>query len=184
MFKNKRLRLLILLLASFTLSPVFANGQANSLGVSNGIYTAEGFGANYYFGARYAKFFNNAHYFVEGTVGISSLESRVLNELSAFQVFDSNRLMTYEFVFGYDKFPAGGMPFFVMGVAGLKQGGQSKFAYVLGIGKQIPLSQFFDVKRIAVRYDIRDHIFRQQINDNQRFTSHNLSFTLGLQYYF
>ncbi|MEZ4762025.1 MAG: hypothetical protein R3C26_02085 [Calditrichia bacterium] len=51
--------------------------------------------------------------------------------------------MTYEFVFGYDKFPAGGMPFFVMGVAGLvKQGGQSKFAYVLGIGNKFRCRNF------------------------------------------
>ncbi len=164
--------------------PLRADVFENSFGIANGIYAAEGFGSNYYLGVRYTHLFSKWHYFVETSVGLSSLKSPVLNDLASFQVFDSQNLMAYEFLFGYDMRPLNGLPYVVFGVAGLNQGGQSKFAYVIGLGKQIPLAQFFDVKRIGLRYDIRDHIFRQKLNDNGRFTAHNLVFTFGFQYYF
>lgn len=165
-------------------SPAKAGGLNNGFGIMNGIYAAEGFGSNYYFGARYNHYFNRYRYFVEGNVGFSSLKSQVLEDLAAFQVFQSEGLFTYEFLLGYDVRPLSGLPYVVMGVAGVSQGGQSKFAYVLGIGKLIPLAQFFDVKRFGIRYDIRDHIFKQQINEDNSFTAHNLVFSVGLQYYF
>ena len=80
--------------------------------------------------------------------------------------------------------PLGGFPYLVVGVANINQGGQSKFSYILGLGKQIPLAQFFNVKRLGVRYDIRDQIFKQQVNNSDSFTSHNLIFSLELHYYF
>lgn len=156
----------------------------NSLTFTNGIYAAEGFGSNYYLGARYNHFFNKWTYFVEASIGFSSVKSQVLEDLAAFQVFDSNGLMTYEFLLGYDMKPLGGFPFLVAGVAGINQGGQSKFAYVLGLGKHIPLAQFFNAKRWGLRYDIRDQIFKQQVSDEGSFVAHNLVFTLGLTYYF
>ncbi len=161
-----------------------AKAYENSVGLANGLYAAEGFGANYYLGLRYTHFFDNWHYFVEGTLGFSSLSSPVLNDLAAFQVFDSQKLWAYEFLFGYDMRPLYGLPYVLAGVAAVNQGGQSKFSYVIGVGKQIPLVQFFNVKRLGIRYDIRDHIFRQQINENEPFTAHNLVVTVGLQYYF
>lgn len=156
----------------------------NSLTITNGIYAAEGFGSNYYLGARYNHFFNKWTYFVEASIGFSSVKSQVLDDLANFQVFDSEKLYTYEFLLGYDMKPLGGFPFLVAGVAGINQGGQSKFSYVLGLGKHIPLAQFFNVKRLGLRYDIRDQIFKQQISDKDAFTAHNLVFSLGLTYYF
>lgn len=156
----------------------------NSLTFTNGIYSAEGFGSNYYLGARYNHFFSKWTYFVEASIGFSSVKSQVLEDLAAFQVFDSEGLTAYEFLLGYDMKPLGGFPFLVAGVAGINQGGQSKFAYVLGLGKHIPLAQFFNVKRLGLRYDVRDHIFKQQVSDKGSFVAHNLVFTLGLTYYF
>lgn len=157
---------------------------SNAMSFSSGVYSAEGFGSNFYFGLRYNHFFSKWRYFVEGSIGVSSLKSQVLQDLAAFQVFDSEKLLTYEFLLGYDMAPLGNFPFIVAGVAGLNQGGQSKFAYVIGLGKQIPLAQFFKTKRVGLRYDIRDQIFRQQINDADAFTAHNLVFSVGLSYYF
>lgn len=176
----------ILLITLFFL-PVTAEAGgifSNALTITNGVYAAEGFGSNYYFGARYNHFFSKWTYFVEASIGFSSLKSPVLEDLAAFQVFDSEDLTTYEFLLGYDMKPLGGFPFLVAGVAGINQGGQSKFAYVLGLGKHIPLAQFFKVKRLGLRYDIRDQIFKQQISDKGSFVSHNLVFSLGLTYYF
>jgi hypothetical protein len=107
-----------------------------------------------------------------------------LEDLAAFQVFDSEGLFTYEFLLGYDMKPAGGFPFLVVGVAGINQGGQSKFSYVIGLGKHIPLAQLLNVRRLGFRYDIRDQIFKQQVSDKGSFVAHNLVFTFGLTYYF
>lgn len=156
----------------------------NSGSITNGLYAADGFGSNYYVGLRYNHYFDKWKYFVEGSIGFSSLKSDVLNDLASFQVFNSQDLNAYEFLLGYDPKPLSGLPYFVAGVASINQGGQSRFAYVLGFGKHIPLAQFFRIKRLGVRYDIRDHIFRQEINDAGAFTSHNLVFSFGLQYYF
>jgi hypothetical protein len=165
--------------------PAYAGGlYTNGLTITNGIYAAEGFGSNYYLGARYNHFFSKWTYFVEASVGFSSVKSQVLEDLAAFQVFDSEGLFTYEFLLGYDMKPLGGFPFLVAGVAGINQGGQSKFSYVIGLGKHIPLAQFFSVKRLGLRYDIRDQIFKQQVSDKGSFVAHNLVFTLGLTYYF
>lgn len=172
--------LVLLLSGSVRAGSIFTNG----LTITNGVYAAEGFGSNYYFGARYNHFFSKWTYFVEASIGFSSVKSQVLEDLAALQVFDSNDLMTYEFLLGYDMKPLGGFPFLVAGVAGINQGGQSKFAYVLGLGKHIPLAQFFNVKRLGLRYDVRDQIFKQQVSDKDSFVAHNLVFTLGLTYYF
>lgn len=183
----KRLFGVIILIETLLLAApgVQAKGLfSNSMSFSSGVYSAEGFGSNFYFGMRYNHFFSKWRYFVEGSIGVSSLKSQVLQDLAAFQVFDSEKLLAYEFLLGYDMAPLGNFPFIVAGVAGLNQGGQSKFAYVIGLGKQIPLAQFFKTKRLGLRYDIRDQIFKQQINDANAFTAHNLVFSLGLSYYF
>lgn len=179
---------IIKIIAVIALLMMSVNSQAgvweNSLGVKTGIYASEGFGSNFYYGLQYNHYFSNWQYFVEGTIGFSSIKSPVLEDLGAFQVFETQKLTTYEFLFGYDMKPLGGFPYLVVGVANINQGGQSKFSYILGLGKQIPLAQFFNVKRLGVRYDIRDQIFKQQVNNSDSFTSHNLIFSLGLHYYF
>lgn len=156
----------------------------NGLTVMNGLYAAEGFGSNYYFGLRYTHYFNKWNHFVEGAVGFSSVRSSVLRDLTAFQVFEGEGLLTYQFLMGYDHRPLGGLPYVVAGVAAINQGGQSKFAWVIGLGKHIPLAQYFDVKRWGIRYDIRDQIFKQQVSDRGSFIAHNLVVSLGVQYYF
>lgn len=166
-------------------TPVKAGGLfENSVGVANGFYAAEGFGTNYYLGLRYNHYYSRWKYFVEGSIGFSSIKSQVLDDLAAFSVFENDGLFTYEFMLGYDLKPLGSLPYVTVGVAGVNQGGQSKFAMAFGLGKHIPLAQFFKVKKLGIRYDIRDFIFKQQINNANSFTSHNLSFTLALQYYF
>ncbi|MEL6823604.1 MAG: hypothetical protein AAFP70_17745 [Calditrichota bacterium] len=157
----------------------------HSMTITTGLYAAEGFGSNLYVGGRYNHYFEKWKYFVETSVGYSSLRSQVLKDLANFQVFDTENLWTYEFIMGYDMAPLRNFPYLLTGVAGISQGGQFKFAYVIGLGKQIPLAQFFKVKRLGIRYDIRDQIFKQQVtNTAKAFIAHNLIFTVGLQYYF
>ena len=156
----------------------------NSLSLSAGAYAASGFGTNHFVGVRYNYFFLGGRYFVEGSLGFGSLRSRVLENVAKSQVFSSERLYAYEFVFAYDAFPSGFQPFFAFGVAGLNQGGESTFAGVLGLGKRIPLAGFLGTNQLGVRYDIRDQIFSQRINDSDPYIAHNLVFTFGLQFYF
>jgi len=156
----------------------------SSLSLSAGAYAASGFGTNQFFGVRYNYFFFGGRYFVEGSLGFGSLRSKVLENVSKSQVFTSERLYAYEFVFAYDAFPSGYLPFFAFGVAGLNQGGQTSFAGVLGLGKRIPLAGFLGTNQLGVRYDIRDQIFSQTINNSDPFIAHNLVFTFGLQFYF
>ena len=184
----KRTNLLILLISAFLIIfSNYSNAQRyynNALGLSGGIYSASGFGTNPYFALRYDHFFNSKKFFFEASYGIGSLESKVLNNLGGFQLFDSNKLQSYEFLMAYDGNPGGNIPFIIAGVAGINQGGQSVFSYIIGIGKHIPLGQFFDTDRFGIRYDVRDQIFKQTLNTDNSYISHNLIFTLGLQLYF
>jgi hypothetical protein len=123
--------------------------------------------------------------FVEGAIGFSSLKSDVLNTISKSQVFPSEQLYTYEFALAYDPNPSGYFPYILGGVAGINQGGVTSFAGVIGLGKRMPFgSSFFGSNQLGWRYDIRDQIFSQHINSAEPFLSHNIQFTLGLQFYF
>ena len=156
----------------------------NSLSFSAGAYAASGFNTNVYYGARYDYFFLGGRYFVEAALGFSSLKSNVLESFSKLKVFESDQLFSYEFVLSYDATPSGYIPFVVFGVAGVNQGGQSNFAGVIGLGKRVPMPGFLGTNQIGIRYDVRDQIFSQKINDSDPFISHNIVFTLGLQLYF
>jgi hypothetical protein len=156
----------------------------SSLSLTAGAYAASGFGTNQFFGVRYNYFFLGGRYFVEASLGIGSLRSHVLENVAKAQVFETERLLAYEFVGAYDYNPSGYLPYFSFGVAGINQGGQSKFAGVVGIGKRIPLIGFLGTNQLGLRYDVRDHFFAQKINDSDPFISHNLVFTFGLQFYF
>lgn len=176
----------VLLLASMmTCSSAYSQLRyESSLSLSAGAYAASGFGTNQFFGLRYNYFFLGGRYFVEGSLGTGSLKSHVLEDVAKAQVFETEKLLAYEFVGAYDYNPYGYLPYFALGVAGINQGGQSKFAGVVGVGKRIPLTGFLGGDQLGVRYDIRDHIFSQKINDSDPFISHNLVFTFGLQFYF
>ncbi len=156
----------------------------NSLSVSLGAYAANGFGTNAYYGARYNYFIYGGKVFVEGGLGWGSLSSNVLESVTKSQIYDTERLFAYEFVGGYDMNPNGYVPYVVFGVAGLNYGGQSSFAGVLGLGKRVPLKGVFGGDRFGFRYDVRDQIFSQTIYNNEPFISHNIAFTVGLQFYF
>ena len=156
----------------------------SSLSIAAGAYAASGFGTNQFFGVRYNYFFMGGRYFVEASLGTGSLKSHILDNVAKAQIFETENLYAYEFVGAYDYNPSGYLPYFTFGVAGINQGGESKFAGVLGVGKRIPLLGFLGTNQIGVRYDIRDQIFSQKINDSDPFTSHNLVFTFGLQFYF
>lgn len=156
----------------------------SSLSLSAGAYAASGFGTNQFIGVRYNYFFLGGRYFVEGSLGFGSLKSKVLDNVAKAQVFETERLYAYEFVGAYDYNPSGYIPYFTFGVAGINQGGESKFAGVLGVGKRIPLFGFLGTNQLGLRYDVRDQIFSQKINDSDPFISHNLVFTFGLQFYF
>lgn len=156
----------------------------SSISVSLGAYAASGFGTNAYYGARYNYFISGGKIFVEGALGFGSLRSKVLESVTKSQLFDTERLFSYEFVTGFDPFPSGSFPFFVVGVAGLNQGGQSNFAGVIGLGKRVPLKGMFGSDKFGFRYDVRDQIFSQSLNNADSFLSHNIAFTLGLQLYF
>lgn len=157
---------------------------SNSISLSFGAYAASGFGTNTCYGARYNYFLYGGRFFVEGAVGIGSLKSKVLESVTKSQIFDTERLYSYEFVGGFDPYPSGFTPFFVFGVAGLNQGGQSNFAAVVGLGKRVPLKGFLGGDQFGLRYDIRDQIFSQRISNSSPFISHNIAFTIGAQVYF
>jgi len=156
----------------------------NSMTLSAGIYSASGFGANPYIAGRYNYFLPGNKFFVEAAVGFTSLKSNVLESVARSQVFESTDLWTYEFALAYDPTPTGYIPYIIGGVAGLNQGGQSTFSGVIGLGKRIPLGGAFGSSPFALRYDVRDQIFSQQINNAEPFVSHNIQFSLGIQYYF
>jgi hypothetical protein len=155
----------------------------SSVSVSGGLYAASGFGTNPYFAARYNYFLMGGKFFVEGSIGFSSLKSHILETVSKSQIFESERLFSYEFVVALDANPQGYYPFVVFGVAAVNQGGQSTFAGVLGLGKRIPLPGVLG-NQLGLRYDVRDQIFSQQINNNESFISHNVVVSIGLQLYF
>jgi hypothetical protein len=156
----------------------------NSLSISLGAYAASGFGTNAYYGIRYNYFISGGRFFVEGALNFGSLRSSVLESVTKSQIFDTQRLYTYEFVGGYDPYPNGYTPYVVLGVAGLNQGGRSDFAGVVGLGKRVPLRGILGGDKLGFRYDVRDQIFSQRIMNQEPFISHNIAFTLGLQFYF
>jgi len=156
----------------------------NSIALSAGAYAASGFGTNPYVAGRYSYYLPGGRYFVEASIGLSSLKSDVLDAVSRSQMFASDDLYTYEFVFAYDPTPTGYLPYFLGGVAGINQGGQTSFAGVLGLGKRIPLGASGGSNQLGFRYDIRDQLFSQRLSNAEPFLAHNIVFSLGLQLYF
>jgi len=174
--------LTVILLSTALVTP--ASGQSlpragTGIGVFAGLYSADGIATNSYYGARYDYGFQGGKFFVEASLGIGSLDSKVLESVTSASLFESSRLLTYEFDVAYDHTPTGPVPFVLLGVTGIDQGGQTKFAGVVGFGKRFVLSGIFDDRMIA-RLDIRDHLFSQEFNNKGSFTAHNLSLTLGL----
>lgn len=156
----------------------------NSISLTAGAYAASGFGTNAFAGARYNYYFLGGRYFVEGAMGFGSLRSHVLENVTRSQLFETERLSSYEFVFGFDPAPSGYIPYMTVGVAGINQGGQSKFAGSVGLGKRVPLTGLFNGSQLGFRYDIRDQIFSQSVNNSDPFIAHNIVFTGGLQLFF
>jgi hypothetical protein len=165
-------------------SPEACAQYQNSIALAGGVYSASGFGTNPFIGARYNYFLPGGRMFIEAGIGVSSLKSHVLNTISNSQVFPSEDLYTYEFAIAYDPSPSGYFPYILGGVAGINQGGPTSFAAVLGLGKRMPFGSFFGSSRFGWRYDVRDQMFAQHINNAEPFLSHNIQFTLGVQYYF
>ncbi len=164
-----------------------ASAQAryqSSISLSGGSYAASGYGTNGYIGAAYDFLFGGGKYFVEGGLGFGSLKSEVLEQVSKSQIFDNDRLFTYEFLVGVDVSPVGPLPYFVAGVAGVNQGGQSRFAGVIGLGKRIPIPGFLGSNQIGFRFDVHDQIYSQTINNSSPFVTHNILATLGLNLFF
>lgn len=183
---NVRKLILVVCLLTVSFSPPSRAQMRfeNSISLAAGAYAASGFGTNSFLGARYNYYILGGKYFIEASFGLSSLRSRVLESVTQAQVYASEKLYTYEFVGAYDPNPSGMLPYFAAGVAGLNLGGQSSFAGVIGLGKRIPLYGMFGSNQLGVRYDIRDQIFSQTINNAEPFLSHNLAFTVGMQFYF
>jgi hypothetical protein len=155
--------------------------EGGSLAISLGAYAASGFGTNFYYGVAYDYHLPGGKYFIEASLGISSLHSAVLESVSKAQLFDSDRLVTYQFLVALDPAPSGPLPYLALGVAGINQGGLTRFAGVLGLGKKIPLNWSVGANQMALRYDLRDQIFSQQISNGETFVAHNIVFTVGIQ---
>ncbi len=175
------------LLCTVLLAPPGVSAQVrseHSISLTAGAYAASGFGTNLFAGARYNYYFLAGKGFVEAALGFGSLRSRVLENVTRSQLFDSERLTSYEFVLGYDMAPTLAIPYVTAGVAGINQGGQSKYAGSVGLGKRIPLSGLVGGNQLAFRYDVRDQIFSQSINNSDAFIAHNIVFTCGLQLFF
>lgn len=156
----------------------------NSFSLTGGIYAASGFGTNSHVGLNYNHFMERGKYFVEAGFGYGSIKSEVLSDLLKAQVFETENLVTYKVLFGYDYTRLGNWPYLVLGLAGVNQGGQTNFAGVIGIGKRISASGVFGSNRFGFRYDIRDQIFNQKLNSANSFTSHNLVLQIGLEYFY
>ncbi|HUI09585.1 MAG TPA: hypothetical protein VL221_04605 [Bacteroidota bacterium] len=155
-----------------------------SLSISGGLYAASGFGNNFYTSARYDYFIPGTRWFIDGSLGVGSLTSNVIGSVTKAQIFTSNNLVTYEFAAAFDYAPGGAMPFLLFGVGGVREGEETHFAAVIGIGKRIPLPGLLGSNALGFRYDIRDQIFSQVINNSNPFVVHNITATLGLQIYF
>jgi hypothetical protein len=155
-----------------------------SLSLAGGLYAASGFGNNFYSTLRYDYFIPGGRYFVEGSLGVGSLQSKVISSVTKAQIFTSNNLVTYEFTFTYDYMPGGALPYVLFGVGGVREGEETHFAGVIGLGKRIPLPGLLGSNALGVRYDVRDQIFSQAINNSDPFIVHNIVATVGLQIYF
>ncbi len=155
-----------------------------SLSLSGGLYAASGFGTNFYTSGRYDYFIGGGRYFVEASLGVGSVQSNVIGTVTKAAIFTSNDLVTYEFAFAYDYAPGGSLPFFTFGVGGVREGDETHFAGVIGIGKRIHLPGLLGSNALGFRWDLRDQIFSQEINNSDPFVVHNLVATLGLQIYF
>jgi hypothetical protein len=176
-------RSLILSLGLLFPCTVPAQGRFDqSLSLAAGIYAASGIGSNAMIGLRYNYYVLNGRYFVEASLGMGSLESKVISAISKASLFDSNKLLTYEFSGAFDYQPAGSIPYVLLGVAGVRQGDVTSFAGVVGLGKRIP--GLFGSSTLGFRYDVRDMIMSQRINNGDPFTVHNIVATVGLQVYF
>jgi hypothetical protein len=165
----------------------FADAQArfeHSISLSGGLYAASGVGTNFYYGARYDYYVLGGRYFFEASLCTGSLSSTVLEKVSKAQLFNSDRLTTYEFSVAFDANPSGTVPFLLFGVAGINQGGTTSFAGVIGFGKRVPLPGLFGVNGLGIRFDARDHIFSQTLNNSDPFIVHNIVATVGVQVYF
>jgi hypothetical protein len=152
----------------------------NSLSLATGIYSSEGIGANPYAGLRYNHYLAQGKHFAEITLGLSSVESTVLQSTAGLQLFDGTRLVAFEIVYGYDPAMWSSVPYFVFGVANVNQGGQNKYAGVIGIGNRIHFDTLFGSKKIGLRYDFRDHILKQKFSEREAFIAHNLVLSLNL----
>ena len=178
-------RILLFALVCIIAGPLAAQTRFDqSLSVSGGLYAASGIGTNSYLGVRYDYYILGGRFFIEASLGGGSLDSKVLASISKARLFSSNSLVTYEFSVAYDAIPAGSIPFVLFGVAGVRQGEQTSFAGVVGLGKRIPLPGLFGTNAFGFRYDIRDQIFSQQLNTSDSFIVHNIVATLGFQVYF
>ncbi|NOG45594.1 MAG: hypothetical protein HND50_10195 [Calditrichaeota bacterium] len=178
---------MILALALFMIAPNKTQAQLkynNGFTISSGIYSASGFGTNPYVGFRYNHYLNQGKHFVEASFGVSSMESDVLKTVANARLFESNRLLVYQFVYGYDPKMWTSFPYLTAGVAGINQGGQSKFALVAGMGNRLYFDTIFGSKKIGLRYDLRDQILKQRFNDKKSFFAHNLVFTLNLEFFY
>jgi hypothetical protein len=153
----------------------------HSLSLCGGLYAASGIGTNFYTTGRYNFYILGGRYFVEASVGFGSLESKVLSTVTKARLFPTDKLVTYEFSFAYDAAPAGNIPFVLFGVAGVRQGGETSFAGVIGLGKRIPIPGLFGGNSVGIRYDLRDMIFSQRLNNSDPFLTHNIVASLGVQ---
>jgi len=187
MYHSRSLFILLfifLVLGLFPVNSVAQVGFKHSISASTGIYAAAGLGSNVYINIRYNHLIDRGTYFFEGAVGLGSIRSDVLESVTAANIFDGNDLFTYEFLFGYDWRRKGTFPYFVLGFAGINQGGQSRFAGVIGLGKRILVGGLIESDKLGLRYDIRDQIFSQELNNSDSFISHNIVATIGIEYYF
>ena len=165
----------------------------NSLNVRNGIFMPTGFDTGYALEIGYTRYFANWTYFIEISGGVSSLNlssNQLSGTLNPLAGNNADRIYTYEVLLGLDVSPLRGLPHLVIGAAGMDQIEVVQFAYVAGIGKQVPLVMFSKkLSRLGLRYDLRDYIMTEKIVANtgeapRDVVTHNLMMSLGVILYF
>jgi hypothetical protein len=171
----------MLFLITFLAVAGYAQREDHSISLSPGLTAISGFGTNPALFGAYTYSFFGGRWFLEGSLGLGSVRSHVLESVARSSVFETDRLVMYQFGAAYDYSPRGAIPHFVFGVAGVNQGGQSKFAGVIGLGKRIPLPGLFGGNSVGMRYEVRDLIYSQQVNNGEEFVAHNIVVSVGVQ---
>jgi len=155
-----------------------------------GMMSVEDFGSNFVYGAR-LNYHASENFFVEATYGRTDTDKTSFEILSggAQLLTDDQRELTYyDLSFGYNLLPGevfvGGDRAFnsalyvLAGVGNTSFADDEFFTLVFGAGYRMLL-----LDSLAMHVNVRDHMFDSDLL-GQNKTTHNIEFTLSMNYFF